>query len=460
MHIIPDKTLISKYNYPVPRYTSYPPANHFHDEINVDTITQLINSSNKEGQTGISLYIHVPFCPHLCHFCACTTCQMPGMQKVSDYFAAVEKELVDLAGKINKGRPVRQIHWGGGTPNGVSIRFLGGVMNTINQHFSVSQDAELAIEAHPGYITANQLDALKSMGFTRISLGVQDIHPNVLDTIHRKKAKMPLDKLFSAIRQRGFHSLNVDLVYGLPGQQGPDFMESLRTISEYAPERLVTFSYAHVPWVKGAQNKLNDIPRLEGDEKLALFIKGSEYLQQRNYKPLGFDHFALPSDPLVKAYEKQQLHRNFMGYAVKDQTGQVYAVGASAISQLHGGYYQNEKDYQKYIQDINKKGAAIVKGYVLTESQQIAREVITQLMCNGQLNWVEMSKRMGISTEEIMSQIKPDDTSLKAYETDGLISYNQQGIALKKQGWFFVRNIASAFDPMYKRNTNHYSKSV
>ncbi|MGM0550160.1 MAG: oxygen-independent coproporphyrinogen III oxidase [Bacteroidota bacterium] len=460
MQAFPNDELIAKYNHPVPRYTSYPPANFFHDQLAQNTPDNLIYASNTALPDAISLYIHVPFCPQICHFCACNSCTIPAKTHVEHYFKAVNHELLNLAKKLDNHRPVKQVHWGGGTPNGVALHYLKEIMELIFEHFSVATNAEIAVEAHPGYLDMKQLEQLKAMGFTRLSLGVQDIHPRILNTLHRREPKLPLMELIPAIHQAGFRSLNVDLVYGLPGQSADDFLTSVEHISTLKPDRIVTFSYAHVPWVKGTQNKLDKVYRIEGNEKLRLFTKGKDILHNQGYTALGLDHFALPQDPLVKAYEQKQLHRNFMGYALKEQTGQVYGVGASAISQLSDGYLQTHRDYQSYTKAIIEKGTAYIRGYKLNEEEKLVRAVVTQVMCNGELNWENMARETKTSPDRLREVTRFEEDKLISFEQEGLIVNSTNGFSLTPQGWFFVRNIASLFDPLYQQTTKHYSKSI
>jgi oxygen-independent coproporphyrinogen-3 oxidase len=455
-----NKEIIKKYNKAVPRYTSYPPANFFHSGISEQEFKDLVIQSNEQDPKAISLYFHIPFCPYLCHFCACNSYKMPGKDKVEEYINAMEKELMWLAGKLDDERPVKQVHWGGGTPNGISFRFIERIISKVKELFRVHPNAEVAIEAHPGFLSREKLKSLKATGFNRISLGIQDVHEKVLDTIHRKRPKMSIENLMSRIREEGFSSVNADLVYGLPGQTEGHFLESIRRIIPLQPERVVTFSYAYVPWVKEKQNKLNELNRLEGDAKLALFMKGKSMLEKAGYQALGLDHFALPGDPLAKAFQEHRLHRNFMGYALKEQTGQVYALGASGISQLKNAFIQNEKDYEKYIQLIQNGHIPARRGYVVSPDQSFTGEVITKMMCNGFIRWSAIAEEQGTTTEQLKKITGFKAEKLEEMKKDGLLDYDNDYIKLTDQGWFFVRNVAALFDPMRKENSNLYSKSV
>lgn len=455
-----DKELINKYNKAVPRYTSYPPANFFHSNISEKEYTDRVVQSNSHEPQAISLYFHIPFCPYVCHFCACNSNKIPGKRKVEEYMWAMEQELGWLSKKLDNDREIKQIHWGGGTPNGISFRFIERIMSQVRKYFNMSTKAELAIEAHPGFINREQLKSLKMAGFNRISLGIQDIHEEVLDTIHRKRPKLSIENLMGLIREEGFSSVNADLVYGLPGQTESKFLESIRRILPLEPERIVTFSYAHVPWVKEKQNKLNNYTRLEGDAKLALFMKGKAMLEEAGYQALGLDHFALPDDPLAKAFREHRLHRNFMGYALKEQTGQVYALGASGISQLKNAFIQNEKDYEKYIQLIQSGRMPASRGYIISPDQSLTGEVITRMMCNGFIRWSQIAEEQKSTVEHLKKITAFKTENLQEMEKDSLLEYDHDYVKLTDQGWFFVRNVAALFDPMRKENTNLYSKSV
>lgn len=456
------KQLIEKYNRAVPRYTSYPPANFFHSEFNEEQKLSLLEASNTLHPEAISLYFHVPFCPQLCHFCGCNSTKLPDKSTTDAYFRAMEKELLMLKERLDNRRKVRQVHWGGGTPNGVSIHYLQRMMELVRQHFHLAHDAEVAIEAHPAYISQKQLNVLKAAGFTRISLGIQDLHPGVLEAIGRRSSKIPVEELIPQIRAAGFDSVNIDLVYGLPGQLRENYLETVEQILALRPNRIVSFSYAHVPWVKGNQKKIENVQRLEGEEKLALFIRGKTMLEEGGYQSLGLDHFALPEDPLSRAFRNRELHRNFMGYALKEQTGQVYALGASGISQMSNGYLQNEKDYRKYMELIHKEKHAYTKGYESNDKERKAGKIIMQIMCNGSLDIHRMSKELNISEEEARRFFTSTAVKeqLSSMEKDGLMHCNESGFELTGQGWFFVRNVASLFDPKLKKTSGMYSKSI
>jgi oxygen-independent coproporphyrinogen-3 oxidase len=366
-----DFQLLKKYNKPGPRYTSYPPATFFHTEYNNDIYIQNIKNSNFEKPENISLYIHLPFCPRLCHFCGCNTIIMQKQDVVSDYINALIKEITTVARELDKKRTVTQIHWGGGTPNSIPLKYIDQVMSEIVKMFSVDKKAEIAMECSPAYLEFEDIAKLKEIGFNRLSLGVQDFNEDVLKLVNRKPSKHPIEDLVSNMKELGFDGVNIDLIYGLPKQTTESFKKSIEKAIKISPDRIVTFSYAHVPWVKSAQKQLEKIGLPTPEEKLEMFGIAYDLLTQNGYISIGMDHYAKPEDELSSALMSKMLHRNFQGYCTKTTTGQVYGFGSSSISQMHGAYSQNLKDIKKYITSVEKTGLAVERGYELTNNDLI-----------------------------------------------------------------------------------------
>jgi oxygen-independent coproporphyrinogen-3 oxidase len=255
-------------------------------------------------------------------------------------------------------------------------------------------------------------------------------------------------------------TVNLDFIYGLPGQTVESFLDSIRQAAAIRPDRLVTFSYAHVPWVKKAQKILDKKGLPDTELKMKMFSESHEYLMANGYQSIGLDHYVLESDELYQAVITKSLHRNFQGYCTRQTTGQVYAFGVSAISQLEKGYAQNTKSVKGYIESIGLGHLPIEKGYMLTKNEIIVREVINQLMCNKQINWKELSDHLNISESAIRDAIVYEDAELKQFEEDGILQLTKEGLEMTEGGALFIRNVAASFDPLTRNNSKQFSKPV
>jgi len=333
-------------------------------------------------------------------------------------------------------------------------------MQTLHKHFEYTENAEIAMECNPAHLEFDDVDRLAQIGFNRLSLGIQDFDPKILELVNRDPSKHPVKKLVEHMKKIGFKGVNLDLIYGLPHQTVESFKESVKQAIEISPDRLVTFSYAHVPWVKGAQKKLETYGLPNPEEKLAMFDAGLSMLTKAGYISIGMDHYAKPEDELSKALKNKMLHRNFQGYATKETTGQVYGFGSSSISQFNGAYIQNTKNLNKYMENIEKSGFAVERGYELSKNDIIRREVITDIMCNGHFSFEDISNKFKLSTTELKEILEFSETKLEAFIEDDLITYKNEVLELKSEGFFVVRNIAMAFDPLLKTSEAQYSKTV
>jgi oxygen-independent coproporphyrinogen III oxidase len=452
--------ILLKYNRPGPRYTSYPPANFFNSEFTDEAYRQAVVDSNKEQPENVSLYIHIPFCSRLCHFCGCNTGIAKEKNHIRLYIDALLKEIRTVSPWIDKNRPVTQVHWGGGTPNSIPMEFIGEVMDELRKQFRFHGDAEVAMECSPAHLTVEDVSFLAKTGFNRISLGVQDFHNEVLRAVNRLPSQIPLRHLFAHIRALGFRSINLDLIYGLPRQTPELFADNIRQALQLMPDRLVTFSYAHVPWVNKAMEKLERIGLPTAEEKFALFGLSYDMLTKSGYEAIGLDHYAQPGDDLAIAAREKKLHRNFQGYCTRETTGQVYAFGSSGISQLWNSYSQNAKNYVQYMTAIEAKGTAVERGYRLNRQEIITREVINAVMCNGMLDFRELAERFEMTVPAIRELLKFTPAKLDEFIDDKLVEVDGEVIRVSREGMLVVRNIAMAFDPQLDVKQGMYSKTI
>ena len=316
------------------------------------------------------------------------------------------------------------------------------------------------MECSPAYLEYSDIDQLAEMGFNRMSLGIQDFREDVLKVVNRMGPKYPVKEIVDYLRTKGFRGINLDFIYGLPLQTPESFKETLKQAIEIRPDRIVTFSYAHVPWVKKAQKQLEKIGLPTPEDKMEMLVNSIAQMEEAGYISIGIDHFVLPDDDLAIAFKSKKLHRNFQGYCTLETTGQVYGFGASSIGQFYGAYAQNLKDFPKYIEAVEQTGYAIERGYKLTRDEQIVRSIVNSIMCNGILVFEEIADQFNLTVQEIKELVKFSPTKFEDLILDDLMVLEGDKIRIHEKGFMFARNIAMALDPAYNQGDNIYSKTV
>lgn len=455
-----EEKILQKYDSPVPRYTSYPPANYFGTDFTGGQFLEAVSESNHWEPEAVSLYFHIPFCKQMCLYCGCNSRPMPERETVKGYFGALKSELRLISRLIDKNRKVTQVHFGGGTPNSVEPKYLEEIMEILHERFSFVESPEIAIECNPAYLDHAYVKRLVAMGFNRVSLGIQDFSVQVLNNVNREASYMPVNSLVELLRSEAPEmKINLDFIYGLPGQTVGSFLDTIREAIQIRPDRLVTFSYAHVPWVNDAQKALEDLGLPDKDEKASMYYEAAGLLKQHGYKAIGLDHFVTAEDDLYRALQSGRLHRNFQGYASRETTGQVYAFGVSAISQLRGVYAQNTKSPEEYIRELGLGIVPVRKGYVLNQSEIRIREVITELMCNRELHWDAIARRLGTTAVELCHTVRYNEKALREFKQDGVIEYDETHIRVTEAGAMLVRNVAASLDPLVSPGNKNFSKS-
>jgi oxygen-independent coproporphyrinogen III oxidase len=452
--------LVKKYNVAGPRYTSYPPATKFSDALKWPELSEKI-SANNEGENGernLSIYFHIPFCETLCWFCGCTTVITKNHGEGKPYLDYLDREVAQMAARLNPKRKVVQLHWGGGSPTFLQpdeIRRLGEI---IRKHFTFSDDIEAGVEIDPRRLTREHIVALREIGFNRASLGVQDFEPKVQEAIHRIQPRDLTQQTLDWLRENNFSSVNFDLIYGLPFQTVETFSHTLDTVLEMSPDRLAVFSYAHVPWIKPAQKILEQKILPAPETKLELLKLVIERLTENGkYVYIGMDHFAKPNDELVLAQRNKTLQRNFQGYSTRGNAD-IYSFGMSAISQIPDAYWQNEKDLPQYFSALDVQKIPLARGYVLTDDDKIRRETIMCVMCDLSLDFAAMSQKLGVNFAEYFAN---ELAALKPFTADGLIQFSQNGFEVSDTGRLFIRNIAMSFDNTLARTGGQkHSKTI
>lgn len=451
--------LLNKYSIPVPRYTSYPPANFFNESFTADLFKDAVIESNNQNPQHISIYIHIPFCYQMCFYCGCNSQLLKDNHIVERYIDALKKEIRMTLPLLDHSRKVSQIHYGGGTPTSQPVSVLKEINRMILSEFDCITDPEIAIECHPGYMDEKYWNDLIDAGFNRISIGVQDFNEEVLKTSNRKNSRMPMEGIVKILRDKGL-SINMDFIYGLPLQTPESFGETISKAIELKPDRIVTFSYAHVPWVNELQKNLEKAGLPSVEAKSRIYQTAKQLLVVAGYKAIGLDHFVLPGDELYEALETKTLHRNFQGYCTRRTTGQVYAFGITGISQLTTAYSQNTKDLDTYIKQVNAGIFPVAKGYILSGEEQITREAISELMCNYTVRWSDIAARMNVRVQQVKSALNYNESALQEFAGDGIIEYDEDHISILPKAAPFVRNVAASLDKLMLNSEKRYSKSI
>lgn len=440
--IIWDLSLIQKYNQSGPRYTSYPTALEFSESY---TNEDFKVAAARYPERPLSLYVHIPFCHKLCYFCACNKIITRHRHKVDIYLDYLEKEIKTRA-PLFTNRIVTQIHWGGGTPTYLDEEQSARLMKMLRDNFNVQTDAEISIEMDPRKIELDMLDHLRSIGFNRMSMGIQDFNKEVQMLVNREQDEEFIFALMKRARELGFTSTNVDLIYGLPKQNVDTFMYTLERVVELNPDRMSVFNYAHLPSRFAAQVKIKDDMLPPPETKLTILQKTIEYLGANGYKFIGMDHFAKPDDELAVAQDKGILHRNFQGYTTQEECD-LLGMGVSAISLLGDTYAQNHKELQEYYAAVEESGIALHKGLALTKDDCIRRDVIKALICNFKLNFYRLQSEYQIDFKDYFAE---DLALLQPLADDGLLAINDDSIVVSPKGRLLIRNICLCFD-VYSR---------
>lgn len=442
--------LLRKYDRPGPRYTSYPTAVEFHEGFDEAAYRGRLSEASREKAAPLSLYLHLPFCEERCSFCACMVIITKKREVASHYLGYLHREIAMLAERLQGRRRVVQYHWGGGTPTYLSPAQMESLHAVVARHFDVQADAEAAIEVDPRVTSFEQLDVLRRLGFNRLSVGVQDFAPEVQQAVNRIQSEAETSALIEHARRIGFASINVDLIYGLPRQTQAGFERTLDSVVEIRPERVAVYSFAHVPWIRGNQRRIqpNDLPGPE--QKLQLFAMARARFLDASYAAIGMDHFALPQDELARAAACGRLHRNFMGYTTRPAPDMV-GCGVSAIGDVAGAFAQNVKKLSTYYAALDAGRFPIERGFRLDADDQIRRHVIQELMCNFRLDRVLVEARFGI---EIESYFRDELAELRdGPVAHGFLEITNDVLRVTPLGRLLVRNICMSFD-RYRRKAS------
>lgn len=446
--------LINKYNIPAPRYTSYPTVPFWQKEIPSMNEWFTCVKDKLDNSKEVSLYMHLPFCENLCTYCGCNkriTKNHNVEIKYIDSLLAEWQQYVELS---KEPLIIKELHFGGGTPTFFSPENLAHLLSGIFENATQTEDGAYSFEAHPNNTTPDHLKTLSQFGFKRISIGVQDFSPHIMEVINRKQEEEDIVNLVKNARACGYTSVNFDLIFGLPFQTIENIDYNMKRVAEMRPERIAFYSYAHVPWVSPSQRAYSEKDLPVGKDKRDLYDYGFEMLSKAGYHEIGLDHFALEHDELYIAQQQGVLHRNFMGYTTFN-TKLLIGLGCSAISDSGDMYIQNEKKVEPYEENVLNQQIPIIRGHHLSKSEEIMRFHITQLMCLGKTDWENEAHRC----EELYQGLE----RLDDLENDGLITRSTYGLNVTEMGMPFIRNICMALDQHYnntEKQENRFSKAV
>ncbi len=433
--------LLERHDRRGPRYTSYPTAVEFHDGVTGEMYEEHLARADRAGGP-VSLYVHLPFCEARCTFCGCHVIATPHRERARPYLGLLERELELLADRLPARRELSQLHFGGGTPTYHTPEELSTLAGRITDLFRPVPGAELAVEVDPRVTKREHLAALAEKGFNRLSVGVQDLTPQVQEAIGRVQTRGETATVIADGRELGFGGVNMDLIYGLPHQTVESFEETVRSAIELGPDRFAIYSFAHVPDLRGNQRALDVEALPDRTTKFALFAMAREVLLESGYDSIGMDHFARGDDELALARRAGELRRNFQGYTTIPAQD-VLGVGISAIGDVRGGYWQNAKKLSRYREQIEADRFPIERGVVRDADDELRRDVIHELMCNFALDVPAIEKRHGVEFERVFAD---DLVRLAEYEREGMVERSPGRIEVTPLGELFVRNLAMCFD--------------
>ena len=437
----------------VPRYTSYPPATAFTEVPAVGAYKAVLAAL--PVAEPVSLYLHVPFCRSLCYYCGCNTCPTHAHERVTRYMGFVHRELENIAFSAASPRKISHIHFGGGSPNILSEKDMGLLFGMLIRRFDLSGCGEIAMELDPRLITKAQVKVLGMLGVSRVSLGVQDFDPAVMNAIGRKQSYEMVRIACDMLRDAGIHDINFDLIYGLPLQSPDSLAETAREVVTLAPSRISLFSYAHVPQVKKHQKVLEQYILPGPYACLAMESSVRRILVEAGYVEIGMDHFAMPDDALALAAREGKVRRNFQGYT-NDEATTMLGLGASSIGRTAAAYYQNERTTDAYEKKIREEGFAVTRSYHLSSEDVLRAAIIESLMCTLSVN-LEVVCRTHHFSLMVLSEALD---ALEPYERSGLVVREGYKITLASPHRMAVRVIASLFDKTVRAADAPISRAV
>jgi oxygen-independent coproporphyrinogen III oxidase len=426
----------------VPRYTSYPTAAEFSPDIGPAAHATSLDEAAAVPDAPLSLYVHLPFCKSICHFCGCHALVARTPERIERYLRALGREMELVAEALHGARPVAELHFGGGSPSLLSVDDFTRVMRDLRASFPFTDDIAISLEADPRTTDREKLACYRRQGVSRLSFGFQDLDPNVQRAIGRHQSEETSRAVYTLAREVGFEGINVDLCYGLPEQTEETFARTVDEVIALRPDRIALFGYAHVPWHKPKQKLIVASTLPDTDTRLRLVADAHTRLAEGGYVPIGFDHFALPGDALAVAARAGNLHRNFQGYTTT-RTDALVGLGLSAISDLPDGYAQNARTLGDYLSALDEGRLPTERGASRSHDDRLRGDLIRRIMCTFRIDRAEVERAHGI---DFAAAFAPELRALEGLETQGLVTVSDAAVELTELGRLFVRNVAVVFD--------------
>ena len=438
--------MLRKLDVPGPRYTSYPTADRFVEAFGPGEYRQALRQRAQGAAVGassaLSLYIHIPFCEALCYYCACNKIITKHHSRGREYLVDLEREIALHTAELGLGQPVSQLHLGGGSPTFLADDELADLMAMLQRAFKLQPGAEVSIEVDPRTATRERLRHLVTLGFNRISFGIQDFDPDVQAAVHRVQSFESVRELVGEARALKFESINADLIYGLPKQTPESFRRTIAQVAELRPTRIALYAYAHLPQRFKPQRRIDAMALPSAEQRVGMLRAGLAGFIDKGYTYIGMDHFALPDDALAVAKRQGRLHRNFQGYTTQPDCDLI-SLGVSAIGRIGATYSQNAKTLAEYHDALAQGDFPIVRGLALTRDDLLRRTVIMALMCQGRVDYESVELAHLVKVREVFAA---EFERLKPLEEMGLVEVTDQAIQVTATGWFFVRAVALVFD--------------
>jgi len=445
--------ILTKYNQPVPRYTSYPTALHFYDGINEAVYREWL--SDLPSTDPLSLYFHIPFCHSLCWFCGCHTKIVQRYAPVDDYLKALICEIEHVTECLGARQKLRHLHFGGGTPTILNPDDVHKIGQTLHRHFSFEGAADFALEIDPRTVDEDKIAAWADIGLTRASLGVQDINPDVQEAVHRIQPFENTAQAVEWLRKHGIGGINFDLMYGLPHQTVAHVLATVDKLLTLKPGRLALFGYAHVPWMKRHQRLISEPALPSPKERLLQSEAARKRLIEAGYVQIGLDHFAQADDPLAQALKRGTLHRNFQGYTT-DDTKALIGLGASSIGSLPQGYVQNTVPIRQYIEAVHAGHLPVTRGVPLSDEDFLRRASIERLMCDLQVDLEKTAHDFG----KKITHFNREFLALKPLEADGIVEVSGHVVRVPPEGRPLLRTVCSVFDAYLQPGAGQHSRAI
>jgi oxygen-independent coproporphyrinogen-3 oxidase len=456
---LPGEALLHRFDRPGPRYTSYPTADRFVEAFDATTFAaRLAKRGDQAAPPPLSVYVHVPFCDKVCFYCACNKVVTRHHERAAEYLTALQTEADLVSGLLTGPRELEQLHFGGGTPTFLSNAELEQVMAMLTERFPLAENVECSIEVDPRSTPPEKVRTLASLGFNRMSVGVQDFDLQVQKAVNRLQSYEMTKETIDTAREAGFKSVNLDLIYGLPKQTRESFSRTLDRVLELSPERIALYHYAHLPERFKPQRRIVAAELPPSDEKTHIMLDAITRLTEAGYRYIGMDHFAKDTDELARAQALGRLHRNFQGYSTRPDCDLI-GLGVSSISKVGPTYSQNVRELPEYYDRLHAGLLPTARGVLLDRDDLLRRAVIMALMCH-----FEVSKE-GIEAAHLIrfdEYFRRELEDLRTFEEAGLVEITHDWISVLPKGKLLVRGIAMIFDRYLRQDQRlrRYSKIV